>query len=294
MRKGFLTIAIGKKYHKMAKTLIQSYRIVQENTIPFGVVTEEGSWCEGLFDDTIRVDESQGSYLNKLNLYDYTPYDETIFIDCDSMVVCDISNWFTFFEGSCVDMSVLGTNLPINHENASKLLSPRAIAVLGLTRYIDFNGGVYYFFKNNRSRAIFERAKSLVPVYLDLQLHSFGGRMGDEPLMEVAMIEAGVFATADYEKNKMYCTPGMKGLKIDLRKRVCEAVKYEYRVYPSVLHWGTAKTSFPLYKREALKAKMLYYGLPGWIVDLISTMFYRVLQVRHRIIKKGIFAARKH
>src|SRR5262245_41894620 len=92
MTRGLITIAIGSStYIRMAKDLALSARKHCAST-PRAVITDSSDReMRELFDVVIPVDASLGDPLfQKLHLDRYAPYDETLFVDCDSLLVGDV------------------------------------------------------------------------------------------------------------------------------------------------------------------------------------------------------------
>ena len=91
MTKGFVTIATGKEmYYAMARNLLISYRFHNHGGPPFAIICDrENNYTED-FDDVVVMDSPMFSYLDKLRLPELAPYDETIFIDADSLVLRDL------------------------------------------------------------------------------------------------------------------------------------------------------------------------------------------------------------
>ena len=91
MTKGFVTIATGKEmYYAMARNLLMSYRFHNHGGPPFAIICDrENNYTED-FDDVVVMDSPMFSYLDKLRLPELAPYDETIFIDADSLVLRDL------------------------------------------------------------------------------------------------------------------------------------------------------------------------------------------------------------
>lgn len=84
MSRGFITIATGdKKYHEMAKTLVRSYKLTSASPVRFGVITDEADDKFEEFDDVVLIKDATCSYMDKIDIMRYSPYDETIFIDSD-------------------------------------------------------------------------------------------------------------------------------------------------------------------------------------------------------------------
>ncbi len=207
-----------------------------------------------------------------MSIYDYSPFDETIFIDADTFVIRDISDWWHVFEESEHDVAVWGWNCTLDSPRVGKLLSAKAIEKYMLSHYIGFNGGVYYFRKSAEAAGIFKRATQLLETYIEDELHLYNGKMGDEPVMAIAMIEHGIYGTEDPNKERMFCTPGMTDLKIDVVKQLCVFKKYDYFCRPAVMHWGTAETKGRIYVREAKKVSLYLKGYPYSICCIVANI----------------------
>lgn len=252
MRKGFLTVATGEYFHYLAINMRNSYHYSQKKKYPLCVITDPDGeeLLRHYFDDIIVITEKNSGYINKLRIQSLSPYDETIFIDADTLIVRDISDWWDVFGSSGYDVTVWGWNCDMTNPRCGKLISTKAAEKYGLTRYIGFNGGVYYFKKTPTAEKIFTRAWELLDSYIEDEQNLFNGKMGDEPVMAVAMLENGVYGIEDPEKKRMFCTPGMRNLKIDLLAGKCTFTKYDYQVWPAVMHWGTNETRKAVYRRE--------------------------------------------
>ena len=278
MTRGFITVATGDYYHYLAINMKNSYNYSQQKTFPFAIITDirgAGSLSK-YFDVVIVIDEVNAGYINKLQIQELSPFDETIFIDADTLIVRDISDWWNAFEASGYDVTVWGWNVDINSPRAGKLISKKAAEKYHIDRYIGFNGGVYFFKKNDTAKHIFDRAKELLNSYIEDEQHLFNGNKGDEPVMAVSLIEHGVYGVEDPEKKRMFCTPGMKNLKINLLAHTCSFIKYDYLVTPAVMHWGTAETHKAVYQREVKVLNMYQKKYPRLVCYIIGWTEYAV------------------
>lgn len=155
MTKGYLTVALGEYYVRLAITLYQSYAI-HGGTLPFAVVClPKDKPCLTRYFSHVVVVEDIPSYTVKLNLYEYSPFDKTIFIDADSTLVAPIDNWWEALEQSGYPVTVWGKTVDIAKFGSAHmpLVSETSIQHHQPPYYIDFNGGVYYFEKNARGTA---------------------------------------------------------------------------------------------------------------------------------------------
>lgn len=112
MIRGFCTIATGSyEYSKLAHNLLLSYKRFSTGEYPFAVITDKTNELLEEFDNVIIVSDSNRSFLDKLLLFQIIPYDETIFIDADSLAYGDLGRIFEYFKDAD-DVSCLGKTLP--------------------------------------------------------------------------------------------------------------------------------------------------------------------------------------
>lgn len=98
MSKGFLITALnGKKdYLKMARALAMSISQTQKEKIGVTLITDISidKTYNKIFDNVISIDSDQTRFNIKVRsmLYDLTPYDETLVLDTDMLVLNDLTN----------------------------------------------------------------------------------------------------------------------------------------------------------------------------------------------------------
>ena len=290
--KGFLTIAIGDKFRRLATCLIKSYRLTQSKT-PFFVVTDrEDKELGALFDGLIvdRSEEGLAGFLHKLNMYQNSPCRETIFIDADCIIVKNIDRYWELFEQSGQSVSVFGTQGDSEEDAGSFFNFPYASERYGLENFPLFNGGVYYFKKSDTAERVFAKAKELVPAYDALGCQRLRGNINEEPLMSLGMGLHGQQATLDTDNTAMFCTPGLTDLDIDVFRQTCRFLKHGTPVFPSTMHWGTDVTEKSyLYKRERFKVDGLFRGLPRGLIRCLlffPDTLYRCMVLAYRIARR--------
>ncbi|MCR5736903.1 MAG: hypothetical protein K6G64_04550 [Eubacterium sp.] len=115
MKRGFITIAAGKEeYYSLAQNLLRSYRYFCTEQLPFAILCDRENEYTEQFDDIILFkDGATNSYLDKLSLGEYLPYEETIFIDADCLAFDDLNALFGYFE-KADDFSCFGRVLPLD------------------------------------------------------------------------------------------------------------------------------------------------------------------------------------
>ena len=108
MSRGFVTIATGaERYFEIAENLLRSYHKFASVKYPFAIICDRKNNYTSEFDDVILLEKPNCNYLDKLQLYKYLPYDETIFIDADSLAYGDLDEWWNIFKNAD-DFSLFG------------------------------------------------------------------------------------------------------------------------------------------------------------------------------------------
>ncbi len=109
MEKGFITVAAGEKYCKLAQHLAMTYRMFAKCPYPFYVITDAKGeiLLKDYFDGCIVKELSYG-FLDKMNIFTETPFTETIFLDADCSIVRDLTDLFSAFEDNGADVCAIG------------------------------------------------------------------------------------------------------------------------------------------------------------------------------------------
>ena len=102
--KGILLIALGREYNKLAYNLTKS--IKKHNDLQVACITDSlDNEFTDAFDIVIRpkacdyIEEMQfNPFKLKTFMYDYSPFDETIYLDVDAICLKDISGLFSSFK----------------------------------------------------------------------------------------------------------------------------------------------------------------------------------------------------
>ena len=184
-KKGFITVATGKEqYYILAYNLLQSYRRHSKSPTPFAIICDQHNEWTDDFDDVVIMENPAHSYVDKLRILDLSPYDETIFIDADSLVYRDLNGlWDLFKDGP--DLGLLGsTQLPDEEgwwktENMGALKDKVDFKVIAM-------GGLYYVRNNGKELpAIKETCKYVAEHYLDFHFSIFEKILSDETILSM-------------------------------------------------------------------------------------------------------------
>jgi hypothetical protein len=288
-RRGIITIAQGKKrYIDMAVNLAISLKRVCPD-IPLGVITD--STDENLkkhFDYILPVNKEYGiGLVQKLHIYEYSCFDETLFIDADCLAVRSIEFLFESFKEH--EISCIG-----HRRTVGKLFGLEASDImnrLNIPYVIGHNGGVYYFKKGTKAKDIFDKAISMLPDYDKIGIERLRGSINEEPLLAFAMSMAGIFPVDDRGEG-MRTPVGQKGVfKMDILRGYCEFYKHGEKVTPAIMHFGGGYPEAFHYRRETTKIRWVYYfktsrTFTSFIVNTIYNPPYIVYVFLYRIIKK--------
>ena len=242
------------------------------------VTDSKDSELKKYYASVIPIDPSLGSgFSQKVHMYQYTPFQKTLFIDVDCLVIRNIDFLWNLFEGH--EVSVLGRKV------TSGPFIGTTIELLKLQFTFDylptFNGGVYYFEKSKGAQEVFNLAIDIFKnKYDSLKLGKFSGTPGDEPAMAIAM---GVYSMQPVNDNKlgMFTPVGQKGVfKMDALEGFCEFYKHGEKVNPAIMHFGGGYPEAFHYRREALKIKLVYhYKLPQKLISLFVNILYNPVYI---------------
>lgn len=250
MKKGFITIATGKEmYYKLAYNLLRSYRYFCKASLPFSILCDRENRYTDAFDNVIVFPNgAANSYLDKLCLGEYLPYDENIFIDSDCLAYGDLNQLFNYFQNAD-DFSCFGRVLSLDdktgwfeYENLGDLKS-QVNYVVGL------HGGIYYMRNTELTRSVLQTAKDLISNY---SLYRFKGKFdspGDEPVVALSMA-INKCKPVSFDRDAICCYWEYVGcMKIDITKGLAR-VEIEPSGNTILLHWGTRYTRELEYQKQ--------------------------------------------
>ncbi len=102
MEKGFLYIAIGKRYVMEAEISARSLR--RFTKYPLCIITDQPGYQNALF-DIILHEEMPGDFIAKIIGVARTPFERTVYLDNDTFVCCPVDEMFDVLDH--FDMSML-------------------------------------------------------------------------------------------------------------------------------------------------------------------------------------------
>lgn len=289
--KGFVTIATGKEqYYEMAQNLLRSYRFTTKAPLPFALLCDSENEYTKEFDDVCIFDGAKCNYLDKLEMYDYLPYDINIFIDADCLVYRDINRLFDIFENAD-DFCCFGRILPLDdktgwfeYENLNEDLQKQINYVVGL------HGGIYYMRKTDLCKKVLDDAKTFSINYSDYKFKGKFTNPGDEPLVALSMA-INECKPIKHDSSAIFCYWECEnGIKLNFKNN--SAYVISKNIHTDIMHWGTRFTKTPIYQKQISALNLLRENKPGIMLTLSDfkydfVIFYnRILNLAKRVCNK--------
>lgn len=240
-RRGFVTVATGdEKYYKMAADLYLSYKGRGKGEYPFAIICDRENSYTDVFDDVVLVENFRKSTVDKL-LMKNSPYEESIFMDTDILVLENIDDLWEIFKEQD-DVSVFGCTLPLDSQNGWFTYEGSGKYKSQIKYLISMNGGIYYFRKSEKSEKVFSKAFDLIEDYSTIDFKYFS-QPQDEPLMAMSMVLNGC-VPCDKSYDMIILPACAKSISTDYLGNVYEGKK---RSKAKFIHFSTRRTELFLY-----------------------------------------------
>lgn len=192
MMQGYITLATGSRFYiELATNLALSLKL-NDPKRPVCIVLDQGTTLppeyRPYFDAVAYLDSKPGFHgcLNKLRVNEVSPFDETMFVDSDCILVKDDMerHWLKF---QSPGFSIAGGKVTTGHWYGFNIAD--VLAKLGITYMVKMNSGVFYFRKGRESSAFFETALALVDSHKDVlgTFHRNKLQLADEPFIGAAL-----------------------------------------------------------------------------------------------------------
>jgi hypothetical protein len=258
-QRGVMTLAYGpQRFVEQARSLAHSLQLHAPH-LPRTLVTDSNDpTILRLFTEVIGYRPEYGSGVRqKIFLDQYSPYDETLFIDSDCLVLGNLESFWTAFAGQ--SFGVPGFRYLEKGSADPYLDVDHVLETFGVTRLPKFNGGTYYFVRSSQATDFFDTARNLLDNWCSLRLREFR-RNGpnDEAIYSIAMAVHHIAPTA-MVPGGMWTPVGYKGpLLLDALTGNCSFEKEGMMLAPEVIHFPGEYAFSLAYARERarLQAKI--------------------------------------
>lgn len=175
--RGFITIAqngMHGNYIKMAYALALSLRQSQQDGSGLSIVVDDPEMIpdryRSVFDSIITLkqddaEEQDWKIHNKWQLYDLSPYDQTILFDADMLVPVDLSEWWGILE----QRNVWACSEPVNFQGEVIKISPYRKTFVGNDLPMVYTG-MMYFDKSELSGELFDASRVCIQNWSTLRI----------------------------------------------------------------------------------------------------------------------------
>ena len=250
--RGFVTIATGhERYYALARNLLRTYRCFTNEAVPFAIIADRENEYTAEFDRVIVISDASNSYNDKLKLFRDLPYEETIFIDADSLAYGNLNAWWDIFQTGG-DFSLFGYAWRDLNCGRGWFVPSGMKEYQKDIRFIpDFNGGVYYMRNTETCGRVFEIANHCAARYHDYKFNGFA-EPADEPVIALGMAVCG-FEPFDIPGELVFAPPRKK---LDADISVPRAVFHPSadRSYPvRLIHFSNYRAQLSFYRNEVIK-----------------------------------------
>lgn len=254
MRRGFVTIATGKlEYYELAYHLLVSYKYHTSNPLPFAILCEKKNRFTDAFDDVVLIDAPRRAFTDKLRILDLSPYEETIFIDADSLAYSDLNGLWDLFRDA-PPFGLIGETVPLDSERAWLSLDNTGVFRDAVEKFIICQGGIYYV-RKDCPEDFKATARYILEHYYDFDFRVFRVIPCDETILSLACSVHKIYPSHNLGEVFCYYPKVRKVHQMDIRKGELE---YEYIWQEPggtnegrfLVHWGTRGTRGWVYARE--------------------------------------------
>ena len=294
--RSIVTIAVGSDYYKcLAINLFKSFIYWnKENNISFQIITDDISFfnsrlnCEKLEVTTFYSEPNLAldSFATKFSLFDLALTDEVLFVDCDCIIYGDISEIFSRF--GHVNFSVVGNEI---YEGDFFCDVKKIIEIFDLKYLPKFVGSIYYFVKNDITKALFTKAIEVFLRYDELGLIRLRGKPNEEPIFAIAMAcigERPIMNDGRVKADVMYynshCANVLTGNTM-LTDPICNTYGeiIPKNCSPLILHFPSTFSDSIIYKKDVFrKQNCAKYKI---ITELLIILKFTLLDYFSRCIK---------
>ena len=284
--RGVITLAYGhKRYVEQARSLAHSLQI-HAPELPRTLVTDsDNSEVRRLFTNVVEYRSEYGSGVSqKLFLDRYSPYEQTLFIDSDCLVLGNLKEFWSAFNGQY--FGVPGHKFLRKGSTDPYLDVDHALACFHLDAIPKFNGGTYYFNRSREAAAFFDTVREILGNWKTLRLSEFrGDGPPDEVIYALAMAVHQIGPTFMGPRG-MWTPIGYKGpLRLNALHGTCSFEKEGMKLSPEIIHfpWEYAKSFVYARERSKLKARVEGKGTP--VLELGSSIATSVLWHGYRRLR---------
>lgn len=272
--KGIITIAVGKKYINYAKYLAYSCMIHSSNTLR-GVITDFPDELSPYYDFVIPFPENLNPFSIKTQLYKFTPFKKTLYIDTDSLLFSNIDFIWELTKNNSIAYNGIQKTTGTWYFDIQETMSKYE-----LTWIPEFNSGLFLFDDSEKTKTVFDYAHNLLINNPEKDISFFRKNMlPDEPFLSIAFSKYGI---EPFDDNSRFSRTLIDSKKINVN--VIKGISFFYKddkpVFPSIIHF-CGRFGNIIYKIQ--KIKLLFFFKIS-----ISSLFYNIISGFRDFYKKPL------
>ncbi|MDR2210644.1 MAG: hypothetical protein LBO65_04145 [Spirochaetaceae bacterium] len=253
--RGILTIAIGRKFAIQARYLSISC-MLHAPDIPRAVITDCPRMLEDYYDVVLPYKSEYGNpFASKTRLHLYTPFDMTLFLDADSLVVSSPGFCWKALE----DSSFVYTGKLIK-SGIWYFDVERTLKKTGFPWVPDFNSGMLLFKNDRAAQKVFDTACDFMGRPEEFHVPFFRGDMlPDEPFFALSFAQFGIEPHGDYGRFSRTLI-GAEKITINTVKGIARFKKHGKPVFPMAVHF-CGRLGMTAYAIEKLRLRLHFFSL---------------------------------
>jgi lipopolysaccharide biosynthesis glycosyltransferase len=255
--KGLITIAIGKKYVRQAKYLACSCMLNSPHILR-SVITDHPEFLTAFYDIIIPFNrEYEDIFSLKTRLHLYTPFEKTLYLDADSLVVNNIDSFWEILKNCSFAYEGAILNRGEWYFNIEDLIKQ-----LNLSWLPKFNSGMFLFDRSEKTSNIFDTAYFYFVNHKkeNINVPFFKENMyPDEPFLAIALAKNNIMPIDDYGRFSRTLINARK-IHVNIIKRISRIFKNGKMITPLVIHF-CGKRGGLYYLRE--KLRLFFYFFPS-------------------------------
>ena len=260
-QRGVITLAYGPpRFVEQARSLAHSLDLHAPHLHRTLVTDSDDPSIRKLFSEVIAYRPEFGSGVRqKVFLDHYSPYEETLFIDSDCLVLGNLDSFWAAFAGQ--SFGIPGHRYLKRGEVDPYLDVDHVLDTLKVSKLPKFNGGAYYFTRSAQTKDFFNTARNFLENFSSLGLSEFR-RNGpaDEAIYSLAMAVHD-FPLTSMGPGGMWTPCGYTGsLHLDALAGTCSFVKEGMTLSPEIVHFPGEYAYAYAYARERARLKTRVEG----------------------------------
>lgn len=254
--KGFVTVATGsERYYKMALNLMISAKVTNPQ-VKFAVITDKNNPYIDKFDDVVILENPKKSYVDKIDLLIYAPYDYNLFIDADCLIFDSLEHIWEACGQS--EFGFYGVSKPLENPQGNVWFELEGIGEYRhkVHFHVQMHGGIYFVKRGEFCKQMHDICMNVLNNYDKYKFFMFT-KPADEPVIALAasvmnaspigFIKPGIcFYPMDSINNKIkVCFNDNTFSGVEMKSNKNELVHH------AIIHFGNKNTDRAFYKAEA-------------------------------------------